>query len=219
MAEMKDPSSDFMPSVFILQSFAIPMYTIVGAVAFVYMLAGKYTTSPALGAAPVVTTKVAYGILLPTLLGTSLMFGHTSIKYMFVESLRLMNREHEYSQNTRCTWIVWLGIGITFWILAFLLANAISFFHPILSVSTAFFVSWFIFGISGVTWLYLNWDVQFHDWKKISLAALNWTIIALTLFANGFRLWASIQQLVAVYNGPLVHINGSFTCADKSVWG
>jgi hypothetical protein len=216
MAEMQNASRDFMPSVFILQSFAIPMYTIVGAV--IYALAGQHTTSPALGAAPFITAKVAYGILLPTLLGTSLVFGHTSIKYIFVECLRLMKLEHEYERNTKRTWILWLGIGTTFWILAFILANAIPLFHSILSVSAALFVSWFTFGISGVMWLFLNWDVQFHGWRKTSLSLLNWTIIALTLFANGVGLWASIQQLIAAYNNPLVPVNGSFTCADNSVW-
>ncbi|KAI4919051.1 uncharacterized protein J4E92_008695 [Alternaria infectoria] len=217
MAEMQDPSIDFMPSVFILQGFAIPMYTTVGIV--VYALAGQYTTSPALGAASIITAKIAYGLLLPTLLGTSLVFGHTSIRYMFIEWLRFMGRESEYSQNTRQTWVMWLGIGATFWTLVFLLANAIPLFHSILSVSAALFVSWFTFGISGVMWLYLNWDVQFRDWKKTCLAVLNWTIIGLTLFANGVGLWASIEQLVAAYHDPLVPVEGSFTCADNSVWG
>jgi hypothetical protein len=138
---------------------------------------------------------------------------------MFVECLRLMDEEHEYNQNTRRTWMMWLSIGATFWALAFLLANAVPLFQSILSVSAALFVSWFTFGISGVMWLYLSWDVQFRDWKKMSLAVLNWSIIALTLFANGVGLWASIEQLVAAYNDPLVPVDGSFTCADNSVWG
>jgi hypothetical protein len=216
MAEMKNASRDFMPSVFILQGFAIPMYAIVGAV--MYALAGQHTTSPALGAAPVITAKVAYGVLLPTLLGTSLVFGHTSIKYIFVECLRLMKIEHEYDRNTKRAWTLWLAIGTTFWILAFVLANAIPLFHSILSVSAALFVSWFTFGISGVMWLYLNWEVQFRDWKKTLLAIVNWVIIAFTLLANGVGLWASIQQLIAAYNNPSVLVNGPFTCADNSVW-
>jgi hypothetical protein len=216
MAEMKNASRDFMPSVFILQGFAIPMYAIVGAV--IYGLAGQHTTSPALGAAPIITAKVAYGVLLPTLLGTSLVYGHTSIKYIFVECLRLMKIEHEHDRDTRRTWTLWIGIGTIFWILAFVLANAIPLFHSILSVSAALFVSWFTFGISGVMWLYLNWEVQFRDWRKISLAVVNWAIVAFTLFANVVGLWASIEQLIAAYNDPLVPVNGSFTCADNSVW-
>jgi hypothetical protein len=167
MAEMEDPSKDFMPSVFVLQGFAIPTYTIVGAV--VYVLAGEYTTSPALGAAPIVTTKIAYGLLIPTLLGTSLVFGHTLIKYMFIEGLRMMDREYEYTQSTRRTWIMWLGIGGAFWTLVFLLANAMTLFHSILSVSAALFVSWFIIGIQEScgyvsTWTFNSAIGRRHVW-------------------------------------------------------
>ncbi|KAH3908963.1 hypothetical protein HBH56_166120 [Parastagonospora nodorum] len=216
MAEMKDASADFMPSMYILQIFAIPMYTIVGAV--IYALAGQFTTSPALGSAPVIPSKVAYGILFPTLLGTSLVFGHTSIKFIFVEVLRMLNIEQEYDRNTKRTWAIWVGIGTTFWVLAFILANAIPIFDSILSISSALFVAWFTFGISGVMWLYLNWDVQFKGWKKTLLAILNWFIILITLFMNGAGLWAAIDQLMATYNDPNTPVSSSFTCADNSIW-
>ncbi|PSN61324.1 hypothetical protein BS50DRAFT_504747 [Corynespora cassiicola Philippines] len=216
MAEMRDASRDFMPSMYILQIFAIPMYTIVAAV--IYSLAGQFTTSPALGTAPPIPSKVSYGLLLPTLLGTSLVFGHTSIKYVFVEVLRYLKAEDEYDRNTKRSWIIWLGIGTIFWTLAFILANAIPLFDSILSVSSALFVSWFTFGISGVMWLYINWDNQFNGWRKTSMALLNWLIIALTLFMNGVGLWASIDQLLAAFNDPTVPVNSSFTCADNSIW-
>jgi len=154
MAEMRDPSEDFMPSMYVLQIFAIPMYTVVGAV--IYALAGQYVTSPSLGAAPIIPSKVAYGILLSTLLGTSLVFGHTAIKYIFVEVIRRMKIEHEYDRNTKRTWIIWVSITTTFWVRAFIIANAIPIFDSILSISSALFVAWFTFGNSGVMWLYLN---------------------------------------------------------------
>lgn len=216
MAEMRDPSKDFMPSMYILQIFAIPMYSVVGAV--IYALAGQYVDSPALGTAPPTPAKVAYGILIPTLLGTSLVFGHTSIKYIFAEVLSIMNIKHEFDKNTKRTWMIWIGIGTTFWILAFVLANAIPLFDSILSVSSALFVSWFTFGISGVMWLYLNWGVQFSTWRKTIMAILNWAIIVLTLFMNGAGLWAAIDQLTAAFNNPASPVSGPFTCADNSVW-
>jgi hypothetical protein len=151
MAEMKDASADFMPSMYILQIFATPMYTIVGAV--IYALACQYTTSPALGSAPDIPSKVAYGILLRTLLGTSLVFGHTSIKFIFVEVLRMLNIEQEYDRNTKHTWAICVGIGTTFWVLPLILAKAIPIFDSILSISSAIFVAWLMFGIFGVMWL------------------------------------------------------------------
>lgn len=216
MAEMRDPSRDFMPSMYILQIFAIPMYSIVGGV--IYGLAGQYVDSPALGTAPALPAKIAYGVLMPTLLGTSLVFGHTSIKFIFSEVLGILNIKHEYDQNTKRTWIIWLSIGTVFWTMAFILANAIPLFSSILSVSSALFVAWFTFGISGVMWLYLNWEVQFSSWRKILLAILNWTILLLTLFMNGAGLWAAIDQLTAAFNDPASPVDGPFTCADNSVW-
>jgi hypothetical protein len=45
-------------------------------------LAGDAVTSPALGAAPELTAKIAYGILIPSVLGTGLIIGITAIKFM-----------------------------------------------------------------------------------------------------------------------------------------
>jgi amino acid permease len=61
MAEMRDPSRDFVPALYCLQGFAITIYTIVGAI--IYALAGEHTTSPALGSAPGTSAKIAYGIV------------------------------------------------------------------------------------------------------------------------------------------------------------
>ena len=68
----------------ILQIFAIPMYSIVGAV--IYGLRGQHVDSSALRTAPQNPAKFVYGILLPTLFVTSLVFGHTSTKFIFAEA-------------------------------------------------------------------------------------------------------------------------------------
>ncbi|KAF2622684.1 hypothetical protein BU25DRAFT_434602 [Macroventuria anomochaeta] len=186
MAEMRDPSKDIMLSMYILQIFAIPMYSIVGAV--ICGLTGQYVDSPALGTAPPVPAKVAYGILLPTLVGTSLVFGHTSIKYIFAEVISVLKIKHKYDKNTKRTWIIWISIGTVFWVLAFNLANAIPLFEFILSISSAIFVSWFTS-----------------------------TIVLLTLFMNCAGLWVYIDQLIAAFNDPASPVNGPLTCADNSV--
>ena len=61
MAEMRDPSRDFVPALYYLQGFALTIYTVVGAI--IYALAGEYTASPALGSAPITSAKIAYGIV------------------------------------------------------------------------------------------------------------------------------------------------------------
>lgn len=216
MAEMEDAAKDFTPALIILQSFAVPIYTIVGAT--IYALAGQYVTSPALGAAPVIPAKIAYGILFPCLLGTALVFGHTAIKYLFVVVLRSLKADNEMAANTVRAWSIWIGIGTTFWIIAFILANAIPVFSSILSISSAIFVAWFTFGISGVFWLYLNWRRQFSTRRKMVLSIINWTIVVLTVFVNGAGMWASVDSLLAIFNDPAQNVDGPFTCADNSLF-
>lgn len=115
------------------------MYVITACV--VYHLAGQYVVSPALGSAPGVASKVAYGILFPTLLGSGLVFGHTGIKYMYnVVMDKVIKTKHRLTDNTPLTWGVWLGLGTLFWVTAFVLANAIPAFGSILGISSALFV-------------------------------------------------------------------------------
>lgn len=117
------------------------MYVITACV--VYHLAGQYVVSPALGSAPGTASKVAYGILFPTLLGSGLVFGHTGIKYMYnVVMDKMIKTRHRLTDNTPLTWGVWVGLGTLFWIVAFVLANAIPAFGSILSISSALFVTW-----------------------------------------------------------------------------
>lgn len=119
----------------------VPMYVITACV--VYHLAGQYVVSPALGSAPGVASKVAYGILFPTLLGSGLVFGHTGIKYMYnVVMDKIIKTRHRLTDNTVLTWSVWLGLGTLFWLVAFILANAIPAFGSILGISSALFVTW-----------------------------------------------------------------------------
>lgn len=86
MAEMRDPSKDFAPALFMQKSFEVVIYIVVACV--IYGLAGDAVTSPALGSAPELTAKIAYGILIPSVLGTGLIIGITAIKFM-VRSLLL----------------------------------------------------------------------------------------------------------------------------------
>jgi hypothetical protein len=78
MAEMRDASKDFPPALFMQKSFEVVIYVIVACV--IYGLAGDAVTSPALGSAAEIPAKIAYGILIPSVLGTGLVIGLTAIK-------------------------------------------------------------------------------------------------------------------------------------------
>ena len=174
---MRNPNKDFTKAVIWLNALAIPMYVIVAGV--IYGFAGQYVVSPALGSAPGTASKVAYGVLFPTLLGSSLVFGHTAIKYMYnVVMDRIIKTQHKLTDNTPLTWGVWLGLTTVFWVVAFILANAIPAFGSILGITSALFVTWFTFGMANAQWVYINWGQQFSTWRKSCLAVLNWFMIA-----------------------------------------
>lgn len=217
MAEMENPSRDFVPALTILQVFAIPMYLLTGA--GVYGLAGQYVTSPALGSAPELPAKIAYGILLVTLLNTGLFYGHAGIKCLYVVLMRdILKIPGQMTLNTAKIWIIWLGLVIVYWILVFLLANAIPSFSNIIAVSSALLVSWFSFGLPGIFWLYLYWDNRFRDWKMTTMTLLNMLLVLTGAFLNVAGMWASISSLVDLFNDPESDITHPFSCADNRLF-
>jgi hypothetical protein len=191
--------------------------------------------SPALGSAPGVASKAAYGILFPTLLGSGLVFGHTGIKYMYnVVMDKMIKTRHRLTDNTPLTWGVWLGLGTLFWLVAFILANAIPAFGSILAISSALFVTWFTFGMANAQWIFLNWGQQFINWKKSLLAIFNWFMIlgrqlrvttsicqanffAASAFLTVFGLYTSISDLNARVQDPDDSLN-VFTCANNALF-
>lgn len=81
MAEMRNPQQDFAPALFMQKSFEVVVYIVVACV--IYGLAGDAVTSPALGSAPIIPAKIAYGILIPSVLGTGLVIGITAVKFIW----------------------------------------------------------------------------------------------------------------------------------------
>ncbi|KAG5798183.1 hypothetical protein H9Q69_002792 [Fusarium xylarioides] len=67
-------------------------------------LAGDYTTSPALGSAPRIAAKVAYGLVLPCVFATAMAFGHTGIKYMYVVAMRSIKATHQVTDRSFKSW-------------------------------------------------------------------------------------------------------------------
>ena len=216
MAEMKDPGRDFIPALFALQAFSIPIYLVVAIT--IYCLAGQYTASPALGSAPEIPAKVAYGVVLLCLLSTGLVYGHTAIKFLYVSIMRALKATDELTKNTVRPWAVWIGSATIFWLLAFVIANAIPIFDSILNIASSTFVAWFTFGLNAILWLFMNKHQLLLNWKKTSLTVLNVAVVAMTLFMNGAGLWAGITTLIDIFNDADGGITGAFTCSDNSIF-
>ncbi|PHH65581.1 hypothetical protein CDD81_2016 [Ophiocordyceps australis] len=215
MAEMRDPSRDFAPALAVLQLFSIVLY-LASAIA-IYWLSAQYTTSPALGSAPLLAAKVAYAIALPALLATGLVFGHAAIKFLYVAVMRAIKATHQLADRSVKSWTAWVVCASFFWLLTFLLASAVPVFDSILSIASATLIAWFAFGISGVFWFHRNWHVKFKG-RNAWFALVNALLILQALFMNGVGLWAALRGLIDIFNDKSNKIGGAFTCADNSIF-
>ncbi|KAF4470610.1 neutral amino acid permease [Fusarium albosuccineum] len=147
MAEMRDPVRDFSFGLTWLFGVSIVVYSTV-AIA-IYCLAGEFTTSPALGSAPLVFAKAAYGVIIPAVLTTGLSNGHIGIKYIYIAIMRWMKITNEITSSTPRSWIIWISCATVFWILCFILSNAIPIFDSILSISSCTTYAWTAWGVSA----------------------------------------------------------------------
>ncbi|KAM0415713.1 hypothetical protein ACHAPT_013329 [Fusarium lateritium] len=214
MAEMKDPIKDFKFCLAFLEGSCITLYSAF-AIIF-YCLGAEYTTSPILGATSSTPAKAAYGVVLPAIYSTGLAYGHIGAKYIFVNVMRWTGSVHEVTSDTVKSWTVWLLSVVGFWIIVFILSNAIPIFDSILSITSATTISWFTYGFSAVFWFHMNWNNLFQDWKKICLTLLNAFLIIISLFLNAAGLWASITELLDLFNADDSSIRGVFSCGSNA---
>jgi len=77
VSEMKDPRY-YTRSVLFCQGTATIVYIIIGVI--VYYFCGSYVGSPALGSAGVLMKKICYGLVLPGLLVTEILYIHVSTR-------------------------------------------------------------------------------------------------------------------------------------------
>lgn len=134
---MKDPK-DFPKSLCMLQGFEIVFYTVASAV--IYRYAGQNVTSPALGSAGIIVRKVAYGIAIPTIVIAGVVLGHVAIKNVYVRLFRGTDVMHKRSALGVGAWI---GLAAGYWIIAWVIAEAIPVFSDLVSLVSALFASWF----------------------------------------------------------------------------
>ena len=72
---MKRPQ-DFFKSLYVVMIWITTCYMVIGMVMFRF--AGKWLASPALGSAGVLMKKICYGLVLPGLLVTEILYIHVS---------------------------------------------------------------------------------------------------------------------------------------------
>ncbi|RSL45862.1 hypothetical protein CEP54_014106 [Fusarium duplospermum] len=193
MAEMTNPQRDFHVALAWLEISSIGFYIFVAVC--IYCLAGEYTTSPALGSAPGALARIAYGVAIPSVLSKGLAFGHTGIKFVYVEVMKHYRIADEMTTNNLRSWSIWVGIGTGFWILSLVLSIAVPVFDSIVSITSAITTAWFSYGISAIFSVHRNKLKVSSTWKNALRNLFNGLLIIGALFLNGAGLWSSTTEL------------------------
>ncbi|PKX91021.1 neutral amino acid permease [Aspergillus novofumigatus IBT 16806] len=204
MSELKDPR-DFPKALMLLQSVDICLYILAAIVIYIY--GGATVSSPALGSASPMVSKVAYGIALPTIIIAGVINGHIAFKYVYIRIFARKNRIHKRD------WVAvssWVAIALSLWIIAWIIAEAIPVFSSLLSLIVALFASWFTYGLSGIFWLHLNWGQYTASPRKIFLTVVNLFCLVFGAGLCGLGLYVSGK---AIHDNPS---SASFSCANTA---
>ncbi|EAW13634.1 neutral amino acid permease [Aspergillus clavatus NRRL 1] len=202
IAEMENPK-DFKKSLFMLQTFEICLY--VTAAVVVYYFVGKDVASPALISAGPVMKKVAFGIAIPTIIGAGVVNGHVGLKYIY---FRLCHKSDLIHSNSWKSVTIWIVLGVSCWLVAWIIAEAIPVFSNLNGLISALFASWFSYGLSGIYWLHMNYGQWWAGPKKIFLTILN---ISITLFGLVLCVLGLYASGTAIHNDSG---SSSFSCAN-----
>jgi hypothetical protein len=144
MSELKDPR-DFPKALMLLQSVDICLYILAAIVIYIY--GGATVSSPALGSASPMVSKVAYGIALPTIIIAGVINGHIAFKYVYLRIFAGQDRIHKRD------WVAvssWVAIALSLWIIAWIIAEAIPVFSNLLSLIVSLFTFFFFTSITDL---------------------------------------------------------------------
>lgn len=84
IAEMKKPE-DYTKAMLICQGFVTVVYLVIGLI--VYHFAGNYVSSPALASAGLLFKKICYGLAIPALLASAVIFTHVRLSHALLRCL------------------------------------------------------------------------------------------------------------------------------------
>ncbi|GAA5875966.1 hypothetical protein JCM8547_000667 [Rhodosporidiobolus lusitaniae] len=210
-SEMRRPQ-DFHKSVFLCQGFCTAFYLLVGIVMYNY--AGVYVASPALGTAGELIKRVAYGIALPGLFVTAIIYVHLSGKAIFVRALR---HSVHLTRKTRTHYLAWFGSTFGCLVFSYIVAEAIPVFGGLIGLIGALFGTLLTFHAEACMYLYDVWGTFRHPEQRTKKL---WTGVignVLLLLIGTFLLIGGCYGSVHVIKESYDEAGGRpFSCADNS---
>ncbi|PGH12188.1 hypothetical protein AJ80_06808 [Polytolypa hystricis UAMH7299] len=217
IAEMKNPK-EFNKSLWVVTIAEIIVFSIVGAVIYVYT-GSQYMTSPAFGSlGNTIYKKVSFSFMVPTLIFVGVLYASVSARFIF---FRWFEGTRHKGNHTVRGWASWAGILAVTWILAFVIAEVIPFFSDLLSIMSALFDSFFGFVFWGVAYLRMRREdygpgfYRNRGWRGYAGLLLNTVIIVIGLFFLVPGTYVSIDSVILHYrNGE---VGSAFSCEDNGL--
>lgn len=154
ISEMEEPR-DFWKSVTAVTIAEVILFSIIGAVVYVYT-GNQYMTSPAFGSlGNEVHKKIAFSFMIPTLIFLGVLYASVSARFIF---FRLFEGTRHKGNHTVLGWAAWTGILTGLWAMAFVIAEVIPFFSDLLSIMSSLFDSFFGFIFWGVAYIRMRYE-------------------------------------------------------------
>lgn len=217
-AEMRQPNK-FTKAVIVGQAFNLIMYLVIGLV--IVFLAGQYITSPALGLAGPVIEKICFGIALPGLLVSTILWANVAAKYALnrVAHVSICVREATYIVQ----WCIWTASFAVVVLLGFLFAGSIPMFDQLMGLTGASAGPLFVLIITGLTQIYIlrnskmtacqmSRKDQVNAWATYIISIL---LIILGIFLTIAGIYGSVYSINHAYISD--RIGGAFSCVDNAV--
>ncbi|KAL3496057.1 transmembrane amino acid transporter protein-domain-containing protein [Aspergillus germanicus] len=211
-AEMKKPEL-FTRSLIWGQSFIV--ITGITIASIVYGKVGQYLASPALGSAGPLIKKISYGIALPGLVVTAVLYSHIAAKYCFV---RLLRGSPDLQSNTPKHWVVWVGSMLATVAFGFVIVGVVPFFDNFLSlvgalvnpILTNIIPGFMILFFVAVRPAKVGEGVSYGGAAEI-LSAREWLPRALKAYRNGWKETAAVAlAMFMLLTGSVIIVGGTY---------
>ena len=212
MAEMHTPR-DYVKSIWALGIIEIVVYTLTGAI--IYAFVGSGVASPSILSAPMVVSRVTFGLALPVIFISGSI--NTTVVGKYIMGRVFPTSEIRYV-NTRKGWSIWLALIAGLTVIAWAVAEAIPFFNALLGLISSLFISGFTFYLPALFWFYIlkqgRWDATY---KNIGLTIVNGLVFLFGIVVLVCGTYASVWDIMQSYKTGKV--GSSFTCSAASYGG
>ncbi|KAK4152325.1 transmembrane amino acid transporter protein-domain-containing protein [Chaetomidium leptoderma] len=189
MDEMHTPQ-DYDKSILALGVFEIFLYTLTGAL--VYVFVGPDVKSPAILSAGPLVSKVAFGIAIPVIFISGSI--NTTVVARYIHGRVFKGSVIRYV-NTPMGWATWIGLDAVITLFAWVIASAIPFFSDLLAICSSLFVSAFTFYFPAIMWYMFIREGAWYERKNWLLSAANLLSFAIGIIVLGVGTYASIWDI------------------------